>query len=180
MKVLVDIYIFHMIIRALFSLQEAKKALSENNDGFSVSIRVNVFAILALQMFSTLVGLIQVVGILSLDNYYESDLQYCAELLIYIFTPIRDGLIILSLIALYFYQAIKEQHQRKIDTLTMSALVNSEMGSEHHKTTVQSSEAYVLRSMIAIRNTGKVEMTEELHQTAISIRLIDSDITTSD
>jgi hypothetical protein len=108
MTVLVDLYIFHMIIRALISLQEAKKTLSENNVGFSVWIKVHVFAILALQMLSTLLGLIQFVGMLSLDKYYESDLQYCAELLIYIFTPIRDGLTILSLIALYFYQAIKE------------------------------------------------------------------------
>jgi hypothetical protein len=34
--------------------------------------------------------------------------------------------------------------------------------------------------MIAIRNTGKVETTEELHQTTISIMATDSDITTSD
>jgi hypothetical protein len=57
-KCAMDVYVYHMIINALMSLQKVKKALSEDKLGFSRWIILDVFAILIILMAFTVLRMI--------------------------------------------------------------------------------------------------------------------------
>lgn len=70
---------------------------------FSIWIKVLILVILILCMIQQLARITQIIGLITIHLYYETDLQFAITVIVVIIIPFRDFIIATSLMSLYWH-----------------------------------------------------------------------------